>query len=325
MKLDWLSDITSELSSSLVKSIVLPSGFREWLAKPLSERLRELKPGGAGSKAGEVDGAKMALPTGPLVLIGGSPAPDEAIVAMIHLVGSRAAKLAVVPVAASDPVSVADEGVRLFTRFGMRNVQVLELCTRERAESPEWANRLAEYDGVFLCGESAALGLGVLESTLAARTLQEMMAAGKPVAGLGGAAAILADRLLVGQESAEHLVSGLGLAKSLFVDAYFTQQSRFGHLVKALGKQGATSLMGVGLDAGAAVVIRDGEAKVLGESSVTFVDAREGTPVVDQANDQPGAMSGLKVHVLMDGFGMNLRTRKPAGPPKEQAQAASDR
>lgn len=326
MKLDRLGDITSELSTSLVKSIVLPGGFLEWLSKPLAERLRDLKAGNSGAKSGEaVEPARITVAAGPLVLIGGSPVPDEAIVAMIHLAGGRSAKLAVIPVATQDHAQVAEEGVRCFTRFGMRNIQVLELTTRERAESPEWAANLATYDAIFLCGESASVGLEVLRGTVCARTLQELMAAGKPVAGVGGAAAILSERLMLQQDGQEGLTPGLGLAPSLVVDAYFTQQSRFGHLVKALNKEGTTHLMGVGLDAGAAVVIRDGEAKVLGESSVTFLDAKDSAPVADQANCPPGAMCGLKVHVLMDGFGMNLRVRKPAGPAKEQPQAVNER
>ncbi|MDB4898017.1 MAG: cyanophycinase [Firmicutes bacterium] len=320
MKLDRLGDITSELSANLVKSIVLPGGFLEWLSKPLAERLRDFKSGASGARSGEAaDPVRIVVPAGPLVLIGGTPAPDEAIVAMIHLAGGRAAKLAVVPVATQEHARAAEEAVRYFARFGMRNIQVLDLTTRERAESPEWCADLAECDAVFLCGETAAIGLAVLRGSACARTLQQMMAAGKPVAGMGGGAAILSDRLVIEQDGHEVLTAGLGLAPSLVIDAYFTQESRFGHLVKALNKEGATSLMGVGLDAGASVVIKDGEAKVLGESSVTFLDARESTPASDQANYPPGAMCGLKVHVLMDGFGMNLRTRKPVGPPVAQA------
>jgi cyanophycinase len=329
MKLDRLGDITSELSANLVKSIVLPGGFLEWLSKPLAERLRDLKSGNSGSRAGEgAEPVRITVANGPLLLIGGAPVPDEAIVAMIHLAGGRASKLAVIPVATLEHAQVAEEAVRYFTRFGMRNIQVLELTTRERAESPEWSAHLAACDAVFLCGENASIGLEVLRGTYCARTLQEMMAAGKPVAGLGGAGAILAERLMVQQDGQEVLTQGLGLGPSLAVDAYFTQQSRFGHLVKALNKEGATHLMGLGLDSGAAVVIKDGDAKVLGESSVTFLDARDSVPATDQANCPPGAMCGLKVHVLMDGFGMNLRTRKPVGPQqsgKEQAPAVNDR
>jgi len=321
VRLDRLSDITSELSSNLVKSIVFPTGFWEWLTRPLADRRRDRK---AGSKSGEVAESGHGVATGPLVLIGGAPIPDEAVVALIHLVGGRSAAMAVVPVATRDPGRAAEEGVRGFTRFGMRKVEVLELTTREQAESEEWARRLSSFDGVLLCGEDPLVGLDILAGTRCARTLQEMMAAGKPVAGLAAGAAILGERLLVEQDGKETVVAGLGLAPSLMVDPYFTQRARFSRMAQALSQGGLGNLLGVGVDGGTAVVIRDEEARVLGEGSATFLSPEESVPVGDQGNGTPGAAE-LKVHVLTDGFGLNLRTRKPTAAVREPAEAAGNR
>jgi cyanophycinase len=328
VKLDRLGDITSELSSNLVRSIVLPGGLLEWLSKPLPERLRDKLLGTvAATRSGE--GAepqqRLQVAAGPLVLMGGTPVPDESVVAMVHLAGGRSAKMAVIPCAAENHQAVAEQELRLFTRFGMRNLQVFDLLTRERAESPEWTAKLAEFDAVFLCGENAAVGIDVLRGTLAARTLREMLAAGKPLAGLDGAAAMLGDRVVVVRDGHEAVTEGLGLAPGLLLETAFTQESRFGRVVKALNAEGNSGLLGAGLDAGAALAVRDGEAKVLGETSVTFLDARESLAIPDPANTPPGALCGLKVHVLMDGFIMNLRTRKPGCPPKETPRAVGER
>lgn len=322
LKLDRWGDITSELSSSLVKSIVLPGGVLEWLSKPLGDRIRDrLKLSGAEKRPEPIE-YRTVVPVGPLVLMGGAPAPDEAIVAMIHLAGGRSANLAVIPVATENHQGTAEEGVRLFTRFGMRKVQVLDLLTRERAESPEWAAKLASFDAVFLCGESASQGLAVLRQTACATALQEMIHAGKPVAGMGGAAAMMGELVLLSQDGQDLLAEGLGLAPGLLLDAEFTQASRFAHVARALQGENVPALMGVGIDAGSAVVIRDGEAKVLGESSATFLDPRENRTGSDSAISMPG----LKVHVLIDGFVMNLRTRRPSGPAKEPPpRAVGDR
>jgi cyanophycinase len=315
VKLDRLSDITSELSSNLVKSIVLPGSLLEWLTRPLPERLRDkLRAAGAGNRAGEAEHTQRAtVAGGPLLLMGGMPAPDEAIVAMIHLAGGRSARLAIIPAAAENCAAAAEAGSKLFTRFGMRGLEVLDLTTRERAESPEWAAKLAAYNAVCLVGDSETIGLEVLQGTLAVRTLRDMMAAGKPVAALGAAAAIMGDRVVVQRGGQDVATEGLGLAPGLVLDSHFTQESRFGRLVKALHSESNSVLMGVGLDAGAALAIRDGEAKVLGETSVTFLDARDSMTIPDPASAPPGAL-GLKVHVLLDGYTMNLRSRKPMGP-----------
>jgi cyanophycinase len=322
MKLDRLGDITSELSTNLVSAIVLPGGLLEWLTRPLPERLRDrFRSGGNREQAAEPQ--RNPAPVGPLVLMGGLPVPDESIVAMIHLAGGRSARLAVIPVATDSHTEVAEQGVKLFTRFGMRKVEVFDLITRERADSPEWAKKLSAYDAVFLCGEDETIGIDVLGGTVCATALREMLAAGKPVAGLAAGAAILGDHVFVRRNEADEVDRGLGLASGMLLNTRFSQENRFARLTKALHADGINRNLGVGLDAGAAVAIRDGEAKVLGETSVTFMDLRESQVMAAQAN---AAVTGLKVHVLLDGYVMNLRTRRPSGPPKDTpAQAAGAR
>lgn len=314
MKLDRLSDITSELSTNLVSSIMLPGGLLDWLTRPLPQRLRPKFLAGVTGKEQQPEPRRSTPLTGPMVLMGGLPAPDESIVAMIHLAGGRSARLAVIPVASENHEQAAEQGLKLFTRFGMRKVEVFDLTTRERAESPEWNAKLAAYDAVFLCGGKESVGLEVLAGTAAAHTLKGMLAVGKPVAGLCAGAAILAERLVVRRDGDEVLAEGLGLASGLLVDTQFTQENRFGRLAKLLQGDGAGRFLGMGLDAGAAVALRNGEAKVLGESSVTFLDLRDSQVVSDPVT---AAVYGLKVHVLMDGFVMNLKTRLPYGPAKE--------
>ncbi|MGE5676348.1 MAG: cyanophycinase [Mycobacterium leprae] len=321
MKLDRLGDITSELSANLVKSILLPGGLMEWLSKPLAERLREKAK--ATAKPGEGAEARSTVALGPTVLFGGAPIPDEAIVALLHLAGGRSAKVAVIPVAATDQARAVEDGVRLFTRFGMRCVEVLELTTKERAESPEWAAQLADHDCVLLCGDSPELGLQALSGTACAATLREMQAAGKPVAGLNAGAMLLGDRIMLQRDGGQVLEKGLGLAAGLLIESSFTQTTGFGQMVKALGTETASGLLGIGLEDGTALVIRDGEAKILGETSVTVMDMRESLP--GSAPAPVGAVCGLKVHVLTDGYGLNLRTRKPITPPKEPAHAVGER
>ncbi|HYF78068.1 MAG TPA: cyanophycinase [Symbiobacteriaceae bacterium] len=322
MKLDRLGDITSELSTNLVSAIVLPGGLLEWLTRPLPGRLRDRFRSGV-AKESAAEPQRNSAPVGPLVLMGGQPVPDESIVAMIHLAGGRSAKLAVIPVATSNHEQAAEQGVKLFTRFGMRKVEIFDLITRERADSPEWAKKLSAYDAVFLCGEDEATGIDVLGGTLCANTLREMSAAGKPIAGLSAGAAILADQVFVRRNDDDVVVPGLGLASGMLVNTRFGQENRFARLTKALQADSTGRYLGVGLDAGSAVAIRDGEAKVLGETSVTFMDLRDSQVLSDQGGS---AVCGLKVHVLLDGYVMNLRTRRPSGPPKEPpAQAAGAR
>jgi len=245
--------------------------------------------------------------------MGGSPAPDEAVVEAVHLAGGRSARVAVIPVAASDdPESAAAQAARIFTRYGMKKVEPFLLNSRAKADDPAWSDRLFQYEAVVLCGDSTARGLAILRATLAASTVRDMVRAGRLLVGIDAGAALLGSHLFASDKE-EGVTAGLGLLPGLLIDTAFTQSSRFGRLVKGVSGEGAAVSLGAGLDAGAALVVQDGEAKVLGETTVTFLDPHERALVTDESP------SGLKVHLLTDGYRMSLRLRRATPPEPTQA------
>lgn len=318
MNLERLGSITSELSSSLLKSIVVPpGGLRGWFARHRAPSNRDRSRNGrpdAWSASPREATAAAEYPSGPVILMGGSPAPDEAVVEAVHLAGGRSVRVAVVPVAASrDPEAAAAQATRIFTRYGMKKMEPLLLDSREKADGPAWAERLSQYEAVVLCGDSTARGLEILEATRAGDALRGMVQAGRLVVGIEAGAALLGSRLFSGEEEA--VAAGLGILPDLLIDTAFTQSEHFSRLVRALSGDGTDGLLGAGLDAGAALVVVDGEAKVLGETTVTFVDPRE------RALETEATPGGLKVHLLTDGYRMNLRLRRATPPERTQAAA----
>lgn len=311
MNLDRLGNITSELSSSLLRSILLPGGLRAWFSKPINERVRDLqrsrRPEARTDE--EIPNLRPAEPlSAPVVLFGGHPVPDVAVVELLHLAGGRAARFAVIPLAAGEDAGA--EPLRLLTRFGMRNCFVLPLSSREQADRPEVVAELAACDGVLLCGADPTLAMRLLADSYAAQALLTLAAAGKVVAGLEAGATVLGEQFLTVGDSGElQMIPGLGLLPGFVGEHRFTERGRFGTLAKAMQNSEAKSLIGAGIDGGAALVIRAGEARVYGEGSVTFLDGREAEPVLDE--ECTGPVCGLRVHVLMEGYGMNLRTKKP--------------
>jgi len=311
VNLHRIGSITSELSTNLLKSIVVPpGGLLGWLSRSgkgglLKERLNpKPKTGRSDRRADDtLDIAQVAFPAGPVVLMAGYPAPDEAVVEAVHLAGGRSARVAVIPVAAvADPAASAADAIRIFTRFGMKKMELLELQSREQATSQEWSDRLATYDAVVLCGESPAQGLQVLQATLASVTLRDMVQAGKLLVGIEGGAALIGSRLFangdVGQPS-----PGLSILPGLLFDMNVGQADRRVRLAQAMAQEDAALMLGAGIEAGAALVVQGGEAKVLGESSVILLDPRE------RAEEE-----GPRTITLLDGYRVNLRLRRVTPP-----------
>lgn len=313
MNLDRLGSLTSELSSNLIKSIVVPPGgllgwFTRHRAAWSREKQKLTRPDVRPDDG--LDIAQAEFPAGPVVLMGGAPVPDEAVVESVHLAGGRSIKMAVIPVAAvADPAASAAEAMRLFTRFGMKKVERFDLDSREKATSPDWCERLATYDAVVLCGESPAQGLQVLQATLAAVALRDMVHAGKLLVGVDAGGAILGSRVFPSGE-VDEVTAGLGILPGMLLDTECTQSARIGRLSQAIGAIDSALMLGAGIDGGAALVVSGGEAKVLGETSVSFLDGRDLV-----GND------GVKVHQLTEGFRMNLRMRRVIAPPKAEPMA----
>lgn len=315
MNLERLGSITSELSSNLLKAIVVPQGgLRAWFARHRSSAQRNKNGRPEGRPERELDVSTAEFPAGPVILMGGTPVPDEAVVAAVHLSGGRSSRVAIVPAAASgDPEVAAAAAARAFTRFGMKQVEPLLLDSREKAADPEWAARLREFDAIVLCGDSPSQGLHVLQSTAAAAALREHLQAGRLLVGIDAGAAILGSRLFLHAADDASTV-GLGILPALLIDWGFSGAQRFSRLVRAMSAPEACAMMGVGLDTCTGLLVSDGEAKALGEATVTVLDPWErGTP----SEDRPG---GLKVHLLTDGYRLNFRTRRAFPPERQEAE-----
>jgi len=321
VNLDRIGSITSELSANLLRSIVLPEGIRAWFARPLSDRLRNLyKPIYVAEKA---PAAPVIRPGGPVLLFGGPSAPDQGIVEIIHLIGGRGARVAVLPLAATDQEQAGAEAVRLFTRFGVKKVESLGPVTSETLSDPAWCERVAAAEAVVLCGEDPRLGMGLVRGTRCEQTLQHLHAAGKVLAGIAGGAAMLASRF----QTATGLAEGLDLASGLVVAPVLTgliqsnasnEGASIDQLIRILQAERVHGLMGACIRPGAGLILRDGDARVIGDETVTFLDA-------EAPQSKRIDACGVKAHVLSEGYGINLRSRKPFSPPKEPPRAAAVR
>lgn len=286
--------ITSELTNSLVRSLALPAGilakWKEMLGEP---------------KKGE-NAPPRCEPEGPLILCAGLPIPDEIIVSFIYLVGGRSAKVLLIA-AGADPAGALVTGAqKALTRYGMTNVELLHLPDRAAAEEPEALAKLQEARGALLVGERPAEALGILAATELHRALQRLGGEKGPVMMVGPIGALAGEVLLLGEAG---LVPGLGLLRSMVVVTDWQEPGRTAQVSRVVAGEARAAMLGLGLDPGMAVLFREGgEAKVYGPAGVTFVD---GFATVKEGAQAP------KVHVLLEHYVMNLRSRRPGGPVKE--------
>lgn len=327
LSLERLGSLTSELSTNLIRSIVLPGGLLHRLPKREPNRMEPTEPG--------TDQQRHLLPAGTVIWAGGERIPDEAIVSALHRAGGRKSRVLALAVG-NDSEDLAREAARRFARYGVAEPEVVSIVSREAAERPVWGRHLEETHILLVCAQSAREAREFLLNTQCHTAAAQLLARGGVVIGVReGGAALAAQFLTISADGGPQIETGLGLMPRILLPAAAEVQQRGpGWLLGTLGTHLGVQYLGLTVEASAAVLLEQSEARVLGDATVSFLDGSEVTPTPLEAFSSQGSgvlvtadappVLGLKVHVLLAGYGLNLRTRRPLGPPPAAVQAVGD-
>ncbi len=235
----------------------------------------------------------------------------------VQLCGGRDSKIVVVPTA-SKLNDTGDRYREIFRDIGAAEVDVMDFDTRRDGDEPGRVAAIKACDGVFLTGGNQMRLATMLGGTAVAKALREHNANGGHVAGTSAGASFLSEHMIAfGDDNrtphagSVTLAPGLGLTNRVVIDQHFTQRGRLGRLITALAFN--PFLIGLGIDEDTAAFISpDQTVEVEGSGTVTIVDSsRLKYSSMDRAGaDDPVAMLGLTLHVLIRGATFNLQTRE---------------
>jgi cyanophycinase len=258
---------------------------------------------------------------GLLIAIGGAEDKTrERVILRYFLEAAGGSDAGIVVLAtASEVPETGERYADLLYRMHADSVEVLRIDTREHAlEACDETLDLLEYaTGLFLTGGSQIKFSSALGGTAIAAAIRRRHQAGMVVAGTSAGAAVLSEHMIALGDSGGtprrrlvHMAKGLGLAPSLVIDQHFRRRDRLGRLLTALSYN--PGLIGMGVDEDTAAMIEpNGTVTVIGEGSVTIVDAA-GLRYTDSHavhRGQPIAMMGLRVDVLTSGCRYDLERR----------------
>jgi len=263
---------------------------------------------------------KEGAQRGSIVAIGGAEdkVGDEAILRrFVKSCGGRNARIAVIPTA-SEARGTGRKYEELFRDLRAEKVWVLPFETRAQCEDPEELSVLEKASGVFFTGGNQLRLSTTLGGTPAAKQLRAMSAAGVQIAGTSAGAAFLPEHMIAsGDEGSTpragmvSLAPGLGLTNRVLIDQHFRQRDRLGRLLTALAFN--PFAVGIGLDEDTAAFLGPDETlEVVGSGAVTIVDpSRLEYSSMDSAKPgEPVSMTGVTLHILVNGATFNLQTRE---------------
>jgi cyanophycinase len=263
---------------------------------------------------------RTAARPGTLMLIGGAEDKFEQkylLKNFFDVSGGRRARLTILPSASE----YEDSGAiyqQVFAEFGAHSVSILPLFSREEADLPDIARKLAKATGIFMTGGDQSKIVSILHGTASLRAIVSAYERGATIGGTSAGAAAMSDPMIAGglggQLARSRLVKlgqGLGLTTSLIVDQHFQQRKRLGRLLTAVLTY--PTMLGLGVDEDtAALVTADGQVSVIGRGTVTILDASEAQSanLATISDKSPIAFSGMVLHTLVHGGRFDINKRE---------------
>lgn len=280
----------------------------------------------------------MNNPKGKLVIIGGSvdrgsfsESPDDlkrnlkffekGILKRIttESVKNNLSRFEILTTASSIPEEVGEEYVKAFAQLDVLNVGVLNIKTREEANSPENLDRLKNADVVVFTGGDQLRLTSIFGGTnfhhlLLDRYQNEDFI----ISGTSAGAAASSNNMIYQGSSQEALLKGevkitggLGFINNVIIDTHFVQRGRIGRLLYACASNPINLGIGLGEDTG--LLITNGNSmEAIGSGLVMLVDGTQmrDTSISDVEMGAPVSIENLIVHVMALGDHFDLKNRK---------------
>lgn len=239
-----------------------------------------------------------AVEPGTLVIVGGGGTPDVVIAEAVRLAGGLSANVVVLPQASSRE-GRGESSVEMFRQHKVTNVKVVEFDDVAAAKAAISSADLIWFPGGQQTKLMEALVAAGLNSVIVDRNREGAVVGGTSA----GAAVMSADMIPTSPERTglrsgnTPVTTGLGLARHLIVDQHFVERQRMNRLLGAVLDR--PHRIGVGIGERTAIVVQGQRFKVLGESSVVVIDARNAEVAIEPGELQTG--KGMTLHVLANG------------------------
>jgi cyanophycinase len=254
-----------------------------------------------------------------LMAIGGAVESEESSIfqEFIKRAGGKDATIVVLP-QASSLSETGKEYSRVFKSLGVKNKPVsLEFRDRAQADRKNHLKLLQQATGIFIAGGTQMRLTSLLGGTQFEEELLAAYRRGAVIAGTSAGTAVQSKLMIAygrggptPREGMARFGTGFGFTDRIVFDQHFRQRDRLGRLVYAISMH--PGAFGVGVDENTAAIVEDDRhITVRGKNAITIVDGKnlKATNVPEITNSRPVAVSGLIIHVLMEGCSFDMKTR----------------
>jgi cyanophycinase len=208
---------------------------------------------------------------GTLVLEGGAATPvPEVAQRFVKLAGGANAHIVYIPTAAGEeqltPEVLKHLVERLKIAFALQDIAVVHTRDRKVADSEQFVAPLRKATGIWFSGGKAEFLAEVYLGTRTQREFAALLQRGGVLGGDSAGAVVMGTVMLPGHDR------GFEFLTNVAVNVHVVQKSAEDELAKVVAEN--PSLLGIGLDANAGIVVIGDEFEVTGRSVVLVTDGK---------------------------------------------------
>ena len=225
----------------------------------------------------------------------------------------------IITTASNIPEEVGEEYIKAFAQLQVLDVGVINIKTREEANSPEYLERLKNADVVMFSGGDQLRLTSIFGGTAFHHLLLEKYHDENFLISGTSAGAAASSNNMIYQGSSHgallkgevKITGGLGFINNVIIDTHFVQRGRIGRLLYACASNPINIGIGLGEDTG--VLISDGYImEAIGSGLIILVDGTHmrNTNMTEVEMGEPISIENLIVHVMSIGDHFDLKTRR---------------
>lgn len=251
-------------------------------------------------------------PKGKLFIIGGGNRSDKLMSQLLSISNLKQKDyIVVLPMSSEEPDSAYiyfKEQVQKLTT----NPIVMLNFNKQTATNPVLVDSLQKAKLIFISGGDQTRFMGVVTNTPVYKAIHQAYQNGACIAGTSAGAAVMCEHMITGNQKLEtkytetfdnirhnnlETAEGLGLIKNVIIDQHFLKRSRYNRLLSGLIE--FPTHIGIGIDESTAIIVRNKEIEIAGESEVIVVQKPKET-TKGPRNNTIGIKS-LKMGVFYEG------------------------
>lgn len=257
-------------------------------------------------------------PKGKLFIIGGGNRSDELMKEVLSVAElSKKDYILVLPMSSEQPDSSF-----LFFKTQMvkltSNPIVMLNFSRETAQNKTLADSVQKAKLIFITGGDQVRFMNVVQNTPVKTAIQKAYENGSTISGTSAGAAVMSEKMITGNQKLQKQYSGtfdnirydnletsegLGLLKTAIIDQHFLKRNRYNRLLSALVEFPALS--GIGIDESTAIIVRNNQIEIAGESEVIVVKNPKG--ILKSKKNNLISIENLQMSIYTAGQKFNIK------------------